>query len=88
MNVIYSGWTEKHGSFHCNVFVDEKKTDYEIHFSNGRVMKQNSAFDVEVHDWNNDGDVYGQFGAWFQEVDENGRFCGGGTRIHGPGVPL
>lgn len=45
---------------------DDKKRDYEIHFSNGSISKQNSAFDYVTRDWNCDGDVYTQYGAWFE----------------------
>lgn len=66
MYVNYSGWTESHGSFHCNVFIDEKKQDYAVVYGDGTVCKQVSPFRYETADWNNDGDVYTMFGAWFK----------------------
>lgn len=77
MNVEYSGWTEKHGHFFCNIFIDEKKTDYEIEFGDGHKARQSSLFTQVEADWNHDGDVYTQYGAWFDHVDEAGRFKGG-----------
>lgn len=77
MNVEYSGWSAEHGHFFCNIFINEKKTDYEIIFGDGHKARQSSPFKDERADWNNDGDVYTQYGAWFDHVDENGRFKGG-----------
>jgi hypothetical protein len=76
MDVLYSGWSEKRGSFSCNVFVDEQKTDYEIHFKSGLIAYQSSPFQNETHDWNHDDDVYTQFGAWFEFRNEDGHFQG------------
>ena len=72
MNVNYSGWTEQHGSFSCNIFVDENRQDYELVFGNGSVAKQQGPFEEVTADWNNDGDVYTQFGAWFSRPEGNG----------------
>lgn len=77
MIVEYSGWTASHGTFHCNVFVDENKKDYELHLKNGEVMKQSTEFHFSTHDWNNDGDIYTQFGAFFVHTDEQGGHNGG-----------
>ena len=66
MYVSYSGWTEKHGSFFSNIFIDEKRQDYALVYGNGFVAKQTTPFQSVTADWNNDGDVYTQFGAWFQ----------------------
>lgn len=71
MYVNHSGWNAEYGSFSYDVFVDEKREDYEIHYKNGTVDKQAGPFQEVTADWNNDGDVYTQFGAWFR--DENGR---------------
>lgn len=71
MYVNHSGWNAEFGSFSYDIFVDEKREDYEIHYKNGTVDKQNGPFEAVTADWNNDGDVYTQFGAWFR--DENGR---------------
>lgn len=72
MNVNYSGWTEQHGYFSCNIFVDETRQDYELVFGDGSVSKQQSPFEEVTADWNNDGDVYTQFGAWFSRPEGSG----------------
>ena len=77
MKVEYSGWSEERGSFHYDFIVDETKLDYEVHFGNGRIAKQNGPFEYHTADWNCDDDIYTQFGAWFQFVDVDGKFNGG-----------
>lgn len=77
MYVEYSGWTEKDGFFRYDIFVNEKKMDYELHYASGKVAKQNSPFTEETGDWNHDGDYYTLFGAWFRHEDEHGNFLGG-----------
>ena len=77
MYVEYSGWTSERGSFHCKIFVDENKLDYELHYKSGKTAKQSSPFQHVTADWNHDGDVYTQFGAWFDHIGENGKFQGG-----------
>lgn len=74
MKVEYSGWTRETGPFRVFVFVDETKTDYEIHYASGKVLKQNSPFDEYTYDWNNDGDIYPQTGAFFSLYNQNGEF--------------
>ena len=66
MYVNYSGWNETHGSFYCNIFVDETRQDYAIEYGDGTIAKQMSPFRHVTADWNHDGDVYTQFGAWFK----------------------
>lgn len=77
MNVEYSGWKESTGFFCYKIEVDELKLDYELHYASGKVATQNGPFQAVSADWNYDGDIYTQFGAWFQLVDENGRFESG-----------
>jgi len=77
MFVEYSGWSKDLGPFHCKIFVDENKTDYEIHFSNGAIAKQNTPFSEYTEDWNHDDDTYTLFGAWFNRLDKDGKFDGG-----------
>ncbi len=72
MYINHSGWSEKYGSFSYDVFIDEEKTDYELHYSKGEVFKQASEFQWVSADWNCDGDVYSQFGASFAYYDRNG----------------
>lgn len=66
MYVNHSGWSQELGSFHYDIFLDETKTDYELHFADGFVSKQTSPFEEITADWNCDGDWYTQFGAWFE----------------------
>jgi len=66
MYVNHSGWTKEKGSFHYDIFLDETKTDYELHFADGFIAKQTTPFQEVTADWNYDGDQYTQFGAWFE----------------------
>ena len=72
MKVNYSGWTQKTGFFHHDIFVDENRTDYAVHFANGDVARQNGKFETRTEDWNHDGDVYSMFGAFFQYIHSDG----------------
>lgn len=74
MYVNYSGWHKDRGSFSCNIFINEQKTDYEIHYSNGKILRQSTPFDHFTGDWNHDNDVYTQYGAWFQDEGGYGQF--------------
>ena len=76
MQVDYRGWKEGIGAFSCQIFVDENKTDYEIHYKNGMIARQISPFDYETNDWNHDGDIYTKFGAFFSCKDKKGNSCG------------
>jgi len=77
VNVTYSGWTSEHGSFHCDIYIDENKTDYEIHFGDGSVMYQSTPFHSVTADWNHDDDIYTEFGAFFNHKNEKGEFTHG-----------
>lgn len=77
MFVEHSGWTEELGAFHFKINFDETKNDFAIHFENGSIARQSSEFQYHTADWNHDGDVYTQFGAWFEYRDANGKFSGG-----------
>ena len=66
MYVNHSGWNEKTGAFSYDIYLDENKTDYALVLKNGEVLKQTSHFQDVTADWNNDGDVYTCFGAWFE----------------------
>lgn len=72
MYVEYSGWSEKLGSFHFNIFLDESRQDYSIEYGDGTIVKQTSSFQDVTTDWNHDGDVYTQFGAWFESPISSG----------------
>ena len=77
MWVEHSGWNIEHGAFNYKVLVDENRKDYELKFGDGSVSKQAGPFEALTRDWNNDGDVYTQFGAWFTHFDRNGKEDGG-----------
>lgn len=66
MYVNHSGWSEDIGSFSYDIYMDESKTDYEIHYADGSVDRQVTPFEAVTNDWNNDGDVYTMFGAYFE----------------------
>lgn len=76
MLVNYGGWNEKYGFFSFDIFVDETKRNYEIQYRDGTTRLQNSPFHTVTQDWNNDGDVYPLFGAYFAEFDSTGHFKG------------
>ena len=61
-----TGWNNVYGPYRFTVPFDDEKTDHEIRFADGSVSKQATAFGYETHDWNHDGDVYTQYGAWFR----------------------
>ena len=77
MYVTHSGWNEKYGAFHYDVYIDENKTDYELHYKNGMIAKQSTPFHEETRDWNCDQDVYPLFGAWFRCYEKDGSPAGG-----------
>lgn len=77
MNIRYDGWSEKYGSFHCNIAFDETRTDFEVHFKSGQVLRQCGSFELVTADWNCDGDVYTEFGANFVRYDSDGTMHSG-----------
>ena len=72
IEVEHSGYSEKRGFFCDLYYIDAEKTDYEIHFPDGDVYRQISAFHSLCEDWNHDNDRYEQFGAYF-EIQSLGR---------------
>ena len=66
MIIEHSGWSQERGWFCDKYFFDETKSDHEIHWKNGNVCKQTSPFDDVTADWNDDDDVYSEFGANFE----------------------
>lgn len=66
MYVNHSGWSADIGSFSCDIYIDENKKDYEIRYKDGSVDRQITPFEAVTNDWNNDGDVYTMFGAYFE----------------------
>ena len=73
MDIEYSGYREKTGTFCFQIKVDENRKDYEIHMKDGTVMKQDGPFSTVTRDWNCDGDIYPLFGAYFS-YDGRGEF--------------
>ena len=72
MKVNYSGWAEKYGSYKYTVPFDELRTDYEVKFDNGQILRQCGCFEHVTADWNCDGDIYTEFGANFVRYDADG----------------
>ena len=66
MIIEYSGWNKNRGCFCDKYYMDTKRTDHIIKYSNGIISKQISPFDNITADWNCDGDVYTLFGACFE----------------------
>lgn len=73
MYVNHSGWSEDIGSFSYDIYMDENKTDYEIHYADGSVDRQVTPFEAVTNDLNNDGDVYTMFGAYFEHDSTGSR---------------
>ena len=66
MQLTHEGWSQERGWFQDKYNIDTTHTDHEIHWKNGKVCKQESPFQVVTADWNCDGDVYSEFGAYFE----------------------
>lgn len=66
MQLEHSGWSQERGWFCDKYSFDETKTDYEIHWKKGTICKQLTPFENVERDWNYDGDVYSEFGAYFE----------------------
>ena len=66
IEVEHSGYSEARGMYCDLYYINPKKTDYEIHFPDGDIYRQNSEFHARTEDWNHDGDIYEQFGAYFE----------------------
>lgn len=75
LTLNYSGWSKGYGPYKFNIPFDDTKTNWEIHFSDGKVSRQETPFHIETRDWNCDRDVYSQYGAWFfLEESSRGEF--------------
>ena len=68
MQLTHEGWSQERGFFNHKYFIDETKTDHKIHWKDGRICKQLTPFESVERDWNNDGDVYEEFGAMFEGI--------------------
>jgi hypothetical protein len=66
MILEHSGWSQERGWFCDKYSMDTTRTDYTIHWKNGTVCKQVTAFKTVEADWNNDMDIYPEFGANFE----------------------
>ena len=66
MQLTHEGWSQERGWFQDKYNIDTTRTDHEIHWKNGQVCKQILPFQVVSADWNNDDDVYAEFGATFE----------------------
>lgn len=66
MMLNYSGWKKGYGPFDQRISFDESRADWEIRFTDGATFHQVTLFGKETRDWNHDGYVRPQFGAWFR----------------------
>ncbi len=66
MQLTHEGWSQERGWFQDKYNIDTTRTDHEIHWKRGFVAKQMTPFSVETRDWNYDGEIYSEFGAYFQ----------------------
>lgn len=73
MVLEHSGWSQERGWFCDKYSIDINRIDHEIHWRNGKVCKQQTPFHVAEADWNNDDDVYIEFGANFDSKWGAGR---------------
>lgn len=72
--VNIAGWSKDLGAYNIDIPFDETREDYEVRFKDGSVSKQEGPFAEESHDWNNDGDIYPCYGAWFRGQDGRGEY--------------
>lgn len=66
MILEHSGWEINKGFFEDKYSFDETRTDHEIYWKNGKVCRQLEPFETVTRDWNNDNDIYPEFGAMFE----------------------
>lgn len=66
MQLTYEGWSQERGWFQNKYNIDTTHTDHEIHWNSGIICKQTTPFQIITADWNCDGDVYPEFGAYFE----------------------
>ena len=66
MRLEHSGWSQERGWFCDKYEIDTTRTDHEIHWKNGKICKQETPFRFVTADWNNDNDIYEEFGAAFE----------------------
>ena len=68
INIELTGWNILYGPYRFNTPFDDAKEDYEIHIGSS-IYRQVTPFHEETADWNSDGDIYTQYGAWFRGDD-------------------
>ena len=68
MQLTHEGWSQERGWFCDKYEIDTTRTDHEIHYKNGKICKQLTPFETVTRDWNNDDDVYPEFGAMFEGI--------------------
>ena len=73
MQLTHEGWSQERGWICDKYNIDTTRTDHEIHWKNGKICKQVTPFGVVLADWNNDYDVYSEFGANFDSKWGAGR---------------
>jgi hypothetical protein len=66
MIIENSGWSQERGWYCDKYYIDTTRTDHEIHWKNGKICRQVSPFQTVTADWNNDDDIYPEFGANFE----------------------
>lgn len=66
LRINISGWNHAAGLFSIHVSFDDQRSDWSIIQASGRELKQVTGFESIVRDWNNDGDVYERYGAFFE----------------------
>lgn len=66
MQLTHEGWSQDRGWFCDKYNIDTTRTDHEIHWKNGKVCRQLSPFEIVTTDWNNDSEIYSEFGANFE----------------------
>ena len=74
MQLTHEGWSEERGWFSDKYNIDATRTDHEIHWKNGKVCKQLTPFEVVTADWNYDGDIYSEFGCYFESPYAGGNW--------------
>ncbi len=68
MIIENSGWSQERGLYCDKYELDTTRADHEIHWKNGKVCKQLTPFATVTCDWNNDDDIYAEFGATFEGI--------------------
>lgn len=65
MKIHHQGWNDAIGAFNCDVTLDERRSDHEIHFPHGVIFRQATPFLQHELDWDQTGEPYPKLGAFF-----------------------